>query len=286
MTCKNTLCTRKRVNQLDIKVCGRMSSHSLTAAWTHVMLEAAENVRSRTRKTMLNKSAMGLVELKQLLDAEAQQAIRETLEQAGKPIQVISEEGDYAFGRGGPYMIVDPVDGTTNMAKGIPFAATSLALSKNPQHSGVLVGLVMNLYTGDVYRAERNRGAWQGAMRISTAKSKPLSKALVSIDVSKGAPLDVVEGLIQEAGHLRQLGSAALSLCHLASGLVDAHVDVRDLLRATDAAAGLLILKEAGGAYMIDGVLDGDLELSRDKTLKIVAASTPWTLDEILRTMV
>jgi len=263
-----------------------MVSISLASAWAPILLEVAENVRSRTRKTMLNKPALSFFELKKLLDSEAQQVIHETLKQTGKPVRVISEEGDYSFGRGGPYLTVDPVDGTTNMAKGIPFAATSLALSNKPRLSRIVAGLVMNLYTGEIYRAERNKGAWQGARRISSAKSKPIPEAMVSIDISKGAPLEGVEGLIREAGHLRQLGSAALSLCHLASGLVDAHVDVRNMLRATDVAAGLLILKEAGGAYMIDGALDGDLELSRDRTLKLVAASTPWTLDEILKTMV
>jgi myo-inositol-1(or 4)-monophosphatase len=251
-----------------------------------ILLEAAENVRKRTRRTMLNKQTMGLVEMKKLLDAEAQQAIHDTLKQTGKPVQVVSEEGDYSIRRGGPYLTVDPVDGTTNMAKGIPLAATSLALSKSQNLSGVVAGLVMNLYTGEVYRAERNKGAWQGARRISSARSRSVSEAIVSIDISKGAPLDGVEGLIRQAGRLRQVGSAALSLCYVASGVMDAHVDVRDMVRTTDVAAGLLILKEAGGAYMIDGTKDGDLELTRDRTLKLVAASTPWTLDEILKTMV
>lgn len=275
----------EKVYQVDGEVLGRMTSHTLTATWMRIMLEAAENVRSRTRKAMLNKSALGLAELKQLLDEEAQDAIRETLEQAGKPIRVFSEEGDYAFGRGGPYMIVDPVDGTTNMAKGIPFAATSMALSKTPRLSSTLVGLVMNLYTGEVYRAERNMGAWLGARRMSSARSKAVNEAMVSIDISKGAPIDGLGGLIREAGHLRQLGSAALSLCQLASGLVDVHVDIRKMVRVTDVAAGLLILKEAGGAYTIDGVMDGDIEMSRGKTLTLVAASTPWTLNEVLKIM-
>jgi myo-inositol-1(or 4)-monophosphatase len=277
---------QKKVNRRDIKVRGRMASLTLASAWMPILLEAAENVRKRTRRTMLNKQAMGLVELKKLLDTEAQQAIHDTLKQTGKPVRVVSEEGDYSIGRGGPYLTVDPVDGTTNMAKGIPLAATSLALSKSPNLSGVVAGLVMNLYTGEVYRAERNKGTWQGARRISSAKSRSLSEAMVSIDISKGAPLDGVEGLIRQAGRLRQMGSAALSLCYIASGVMDAHVDIRDMVRTTDVAAGLLILKEAGGAYMIDGTKDGDLELSRDRTLKLVAASTHWILDEILKTMV
>ena len=283
MMCRVAPAKQKKVNRRDIKVRGRMASLTLASAWMPILLEAAENVRKRTRRTMLNKQAMGLVELKKLLDTEAQQAIHDTLKQTGKPVRVVSEEGDFSIGRGGPYLTVDPVDGTTNMAKGVPLAATSLALSKSPNLSGVVAGLVMNLYTGEVYRAERNKGAWQGARRISSSKSKPVSEAMASIDISKGAPLDGVEGLIQQAGHLRQVGSAALSLCYIASGVMDTHVDVRDMVRATDVAAGLLILKEAGGTYMIDGTEDGDLELKRDKTLKLVAASTSWTLNEILK---
>ena len=255
----------------------------MASAWMPILVEAAEKVRSNTRKTMLNRPSVSLTELKELLDSEAQQAIHDALKQTGKPIQVISEEGDYTFGRNGPYLIVDPVDGTTNMAKGIPFAATSMALSKSQGLSGVVAGLVMNLYTGEAYRAERNKGAWLGARRISSAQSRPVSEAMVSIDIGKGAPLGGIEGVIRQAGHLRQMGSAALSLCQLATGLIDAHVDMRDMVRPTDVAAGLLILKEAGGAYAIDGTRDGDLELRRDKTLRLVAASTPWTLREILK---
>ena len=76
-------------------------SFSLASTWAPILLEVAENVRSRTRKTMLNKPALDIIELKTLLDSEAQQAIHETLKQTGKPVQVISEEGDYSFGKGG-----------------------------------------------------------------------------------------------------------------------------------------------------------------------------------------
>ena len=88
-----------------------------------------------------------------------------------------------------------------------------------------------------------------------------------------------------EAGHLRQIGSSALSLCHLASGIIDAHVDVRGKLRITDVAAGLLILREAGGAYFIENVEEKDLELSKETTLKLIAASSHWTLEEIMKNL-
>jgi myo-inositol-1(or 4)-monophosphatase len=250
-----------------------------------ILFEAAEKVRSQIRKTLLNRPTLEHTELKKLLDAEAQQIILETLRESGRSVHVISEEGDCTFGEGGAYIIVDPVDGTTNLAKGIPFAVTSLMVSETPRFSDAVAGFVMDLYSGEVFRAERNRGAWRGGRRISPSRPVSVKNALVSIDISKGAPIEPMRELIREARHLRQLGCAALSLCHVASGLIDAHVDLRGSLRSTDVAAGLLILKEAGGVYTVDGSVGGDLELRKETTLRLVAASSPGTLEEVLGLM-
>jgi myo-inositol-1(or 4)-monophosphatase len=260
-----------------------MNSSRRGRGWTPILLEVADSVRQRTRQTLLNRPALETQAMKGLLDSEAQQAIFDALNRAGVPVQVVSEEGDYSIGEGGPHMVVDPVDGTTNLAKGIPIAVTSLAVSDTPNLSGALAGVVMDLFTGEVFRAERNRGAWRGGRRISPAKPVSVETALISIDVSKGAPLEPVSGLIKEARHLRQLGCSALSLCYLASGVIDAHVDLRGILRATDVAAGLVILKEAGGIFSVDGAIGGDLELSRETKLRLVASSSPGTLEGVLR---
>jgi len=160
-----------------------------------------------------------------------------------------------------------------------------MALSESSHLSGVTIGIVKDLYSGDVYRAEKNRGAWRAGKRITPSKSKLVKEALVSLDISKGTPVDRVRQLIASAGHLRQTGSSALALCHLASGIVDIHVDVRGILRMTDVAAGLLILKEAGGAYITEGIAADDLELTKETTLKLIAASSQWTLEEVLKTL-
>jgi fructose-1,6-bisphosphatase/inositol monophosphatase family enzyme len=196
----------------------RMVQSIVSARWTPVLLEAAENVRTRVRKALLSRASLDVSGLKDLLDSDAQQAIKETLTEADFPVRVVSEEGDYEIGEKGPILVVDPVDGTTNMARGIPFACTSMALSETPHQSGVVIGLVKDLYSGDVYKAERNRGAWRSGKRIAPSTSKLVNEALVSLDVSKGAPVDRVKQLIASAEHLRQTGSAALALCHLASG--------------------------------------------------------------------
>ena len=259
-----------------------MASYNHMSAWTPILLEVAENVRSRIRNALLKRSALDVAELKGLLDSEAQAAIEETLGHLGASVQLISEEGDVTIGDGEMYLIADPVDGTTNLARGIPLAVTSLAISETPRLSGAVAGLVMDLYTGDVYRAERNRGALRGGKRINPAGPRGLREALISVDISKGAPLEPVRAVIAKARHLRQLGCAALSLCLVASGIMDAHIDLRGMLRATDVAAGLVILKEAGGIYSIDGAIGGDLELTRQSRLDLIAASGPGLLGDIL----
>jgi len=258
-----------------------MASSNRGAGWTPILLEAAENVRGRVRKALLRRPTLGVSELKRLLDAEAQGAVEETLRHLDVSAQLISEEGECTIGDGEVYVVVDPVDGTTNLARGVPLAVTSLAVSETPRLSGAVAGLVMDLYSGDVYRAERGRGAWRGGMRIHPAGTRTVDDALISMDISKGASLKPVRGLITRARHIRQLGCAAISLCLVASGVLDAHVDLRGMLRATDVAAGLLILKEAGGVFAVNGSFGGDLELTRRSRLNLVAASNPGLLEDI-----
>ncbi|TRO46508.1 hypothetical protein E2P65_05665 [Candidatus Bathyarchaeota archaeon] len=259
-----------------------MEHVKLGTGWTQILLEAAENVRSVVRSTILNRPSMGVQELKDLLDAEAQQAIRKTLRDSGEPVHVISEEGDYSIGEGGPYIVADPVDGTTNLAKGIPLAVTSLAISETPMQSGVQIGVILDLYTGETYRAEMGRGAWRGGRRMIPSGPRLLEDALVSMDISKGHPIEPMALLIQRARYLRQYGCSALSICHVASGIIDAHVDIRGALRITDVAAALLMLKEAGGVYIANGEMGGDVELSRGSNLTLIAASNPGTIEEIV----
>jgi myo-inositol-1(or 4)-monophosphatase len=261
-----------------------MATSTTNDRWLTVLLEAAKNVKLKIREVLLQRRYLSILELKKQLDYEAQKAIRDSLTNAGYPISVISEEGDYTIGDGGPFLVVDPVDGTTNLARGIPFACTSIALSDTSTLSGLKMGLVKDLYTGNGYKAERNRGAWYGEDLITTSEPKELSDSVVSMDISKGAPIDGLNNLIKNAGHLRQMGSAALSLCNTASGAIDAYVDLRGKLRITDVAAGLLILEEAGGVYKIYNAEDDNVEFNRSDTIQLIAASSPETLEKILDT--
>ncbi len=259
-----------------------MAPYNRASGWTPVLLEAAENVRSSVKGTLLERPNTGVVALKRLLDEAAQEAILETLRNQGVSANIVSEEGGQVIGGGGPHVVLDPVDGTTNLARGLQPAVTSLAVSETPTLSGAVAALVMDLYTGDVYRAERGRGAFRGSEPIHPAPPTSVRDGLISLDVSKSTNLGPIAGVLTTARHIRQLGCSAISICHVASGTFDAHIDIRGSLRATDAAAALIILGEAGGAYAIDGAVGGDLELSRRSRLRLVSASGVCLLDEIM----
>jgi len=224
---------------------------------------------------------MSVNRFKDLLDHQAQTAIIEYLTKYNIPVKLVSEEGDHVFGDGSHVLVADPVDGTTNLSRGLRPAATSLSVSETGSQSGVVAGIVADLYTGETYYAERGGGATLDGEPVGVSRPEEYRRALISIDVSKGSRLDLTRRLIEESSHLRGEGCSSMSLCHVASGSLDAHIDVRGTVRATDVSAALLVLKEAGGVYIIDGAPGGDFPLTRQTRMALVAAASQGLLDEI-----
>jgi myo-inositol-1(or 4)-monophosphatase len=224
---------------------------------------------------------MAPLKFKQLLDQTAQQAIVNTLTEVKVPIRLVSEEGDRVFNAGSYILVADPVDGTTNLSRGLRPATVSLSVSETGSQSGVVAGIVADLYTGETYYAEMGRGATLDGEPIRVAAPEEYSRALISVDISKGPRLERTRRLIEESRHLRCEGCSSMSLCHVASGTLNAHIDVRGILRVTDVSAGLLILREAGGVYAVDGELFKDYPLTRDTRMELVASASRRLLDEI-----
>jgi len=256
--------------------------------WREILPETAEETKRRILTLYKDQgrllSPSELPKLKDLLDAEAERAVEETLERRGVRAKIISEEAEFELGRGSEVrIIVDPLDGTNNMARGFPLAAVSLAVSETQSLDGIVAGLIMNLCTGETYFAEKGCGAFLNRSLISTSKVTSLRDAILSIDVSKRDHVKPLERLFKRANHLRQLGSAALSLAFVSSGILDAYIDVRGLIRVTDVAAGLLILREAGGVIHVVGESLEEVELERDRTLSLIASGNRPLMEEILK---
>jgi myo-inositol-1(or 4)-monophosphatase len=169
------------------------------------------------------------------LDLAADAAALPILHGAG--LAVLSEESGVTGDRSAPLVaVIDPVDGSTNAHRGIPFYATSICIL---DAEGPLVGLVVNQATGVSFEAVRGGGARRQGQAIVPSGCTELSAAIVGIS---GFP-----GCHPGWAQFRALGAAALEFCAVAEGVLDAYSVVgRSTLYGWDYLAGMLICREAG----------------------------------------
>jgi myo-inositol-1(or 4)-monophosphatase len=184
-----------------------------------------------------------------MLDDVAEKAALDVLRGTNIPMVVLSEEaGTVTMGDNPEYIcVLDPVDGTHNAVHGIPFYSISIGLGKYKEDAtteDIELGLVMNLETGDVFEAEKGKGATFNGSRIKT-EDKRLGDSTFCIYMRND--IERLSGLLRGVKRVRNMGSVALELCYIAKGDYHGLVDLRNLLKVIDIAAGKLILEEAGG---------------------------------------
>lgn len=151
--------------------------------------------------------------------------------------------------------IIDPLDGTTNFLHGFPHFAISIALEEEGE---ITAGLIYDPVKDELFYAAKGQGAFLDERRLRVSGREDLSTALLSAsrphpgqEASKifGPQLEALKTLSTQTASSRNTGSAALDLCYIAAGRLDLYVGL--YLQPWDMAAGLLIVKEAGG-YMAD----------------------------------
>ena len=193
-------------------------------------------------------------------------------------LRILSEEaGSLGALSSGTVAVVDPLDGSSNFERGIPFYCTSVAIVEGDSTRDATVGVIRDLVSGDVYAARKGRGATKNGKPIRTAAGGDPKHAVVGVDFS-GSPPGLVSGLEPLiAGVKRQvhLGANALELCYLAEGKTDSFVDLRGRMRVTDFAAANLIALEAGAEVTDPGGKELDLPLDLKQRFSFVASSGP-----------
>jgi len=223
------------------------------------------------------------------IDLVAERAIVETLLDRGVSCTVISEEaGVRKVGSKAPefYLTVDPLDGTTNALRGLPFMCTSLAVSKRPQLREVEAGLVADLLHDVTYTAEKGRGARRNKGKISPSQKTSLEDGVVGVDFNsfQGEGLEVLlAAVIRNVKHIRHLGANALEVCYVSDGTTDAFIDLRKRIRVTDIAAAYLILREAGGLMVTPEGEEMDAPLDPAQRVSFIAAANPSVYEGIQR---
>lgn len=195
------------------------------------------------------------------VDAVAEKAAFDVLNRNKVSMVVLSEEaGRVSIGDSPEYIcVLDPIDGTYNAVRGIPFYALSIAVADYRENASVKdleFGLVLNLATGDVFEAQKGKGATFNGENISTSMDKRLNKSTFCVYMRND--IERLNGFLKRVKRIRNMGSIALELCHVAKGDYHGLVDLRGALRVTDIAAGKLILEEAGGVIS-DGAQDASI---------------------------
>ena len=204
------------------------------------------------------------------LDLVADEAATAVL--ARLPVSILSEESGWSGDATAEVTVVlDPVDGSTNAARELPYFATSICAL---DAEGPLAALVLNHATGVAYRATRGGGASRDGAPIAASRVRRVEDAVLALSGLPAPDLPWKQ--------CRVLGSAALALCDVAAGGIDGFLDVAAHHAPWDYLGGLLVCREAGAvlasASDVD-LLGPDLETRR----QVLAAGTPELLDTLRR---
>ncbi|MBV8972048.1 MAG: inositol monophosphatase [Sphingomonadaceae bacterium] len=228
-----------------------MPAHS---ALITVMEKAARKAAPRLRRDFgevdaLQVSRKGTADFVSNADRAAERTIREVLTHARPDWGLLMEEEGATAGTDlDRRWIVDPLDGTTNFLHGIPHFAISIAAEERGE---VVAGLVYQPLTDESFWAEKGKGAWLQDRRLRVSGRREMSDALIATGIPFAGHGDqpqweaVAHAVMPEVAGIRRFGAAALDLAWVAAGRYDGYWEAG--LQPWDVAAGILLVREAGG---------------------------------------
>ena len=223
----------------------------------NIMIKASEKaskilIRDFGELENLQVSKKGPQDFVTNADIKAEKIIIEELKKARPNYSVISEENGVEKNKDETnFWIIDPIDGTTNFLHGVPHFAISIALQSNNE---IVCGLIYDPIKDELFYAEKNHGAYFNNQRIRVSKKRNIDECLFAVGKGEYNP-DLI---------YRRSGSAALDLAYVASGRFDGYF--QNNLNLWDIAAGIIIVKEAGGII-------NEIDLSSLKNIKVLASS-------------
>jgi len=214
---------------------------------------ALQRERYETNLSIDTKSAT--IDLVTEVDRACEALIVAKIQKRRPQDKILAEEGHGADddpAEQAPYRwIIDPLDGTTNFAHGFPRFCVSIGIESIAKDSDRVVGVVYDPLLDECFEAVRGEGAWLGDRRLAVTPEAELGRSLVAtgfaydVHRSEDDNLDRFQRVVKTARGIRRDGSAALDLCYVAAGRLDAYWELK--LHPWDVAAGYLIVEEAGG---------------------------------------
>jgi len=224
----------------------------------NVMIKASEKaskilIRDFGEIEKLQVSKKGPIDFVTNSDLKTEKIIIDELKRAKPNFSIISEENGVENNKDKKNTwIIDPIDGTVNFLHGIPHFAISIALKSGHE---IISGLIFDPIKDEIFYAEKNNGAFFNNQRIRVSKKNEINDCLF-----------VTGGKLKTEPNIpyRKSGCAALDMAYVASGRYDGYFQKN--LNIWDVAAGILLVKEAGG-------LVNEIDLTKNTNLKIIASS-------------
>jgi myo-inositol-1(or 4)-monophosphatase len=211
--------------------------------------EVFAGMPARVDREAILRAGVGGDDTTAIDDASERVVVRrlEQVHERGESFTLVSEElGERRFGDGGTrWVVVDPVDGSVNAKRGIPFYALSIAVAEGPTLGDVTFGYVYDFGSGEEWTAVRGEGSWLNGEPIAPELPKePIE--ILSFEATRTRSIaERVGAMVGLADRLRVMGSLAITLCHLAAGRVDAVCSLKPA-RSVDIAAAQLLVRECG----------------------------------------
>ena len=224
----------------------------------NIMVKACEKaskvlIRDFGEIENLQVSAKGPLDFVTNTDIKVEKILIEELTKSKKSFSILSEERGFIKNNDKKNIwIIDPIDGTSNFLHGIPHFAISIALQSNNE---IVSGLIFDPIKNEMFYAEKNNGSYLNNKRIRVSKKKEIDKCLFATNGKKFKNTNL---------HNRKSGSAALDMAYVAAGRYDGYF--QENLNLWDIAAGLILIKEAGGVI-------NEVDLGKNENLEIIASS-------------
>ena len=251
-----------------------MPSHS---GLLTIMERAARKAGAKLRRDFgevqhLQISKKGPADFVSKADQQAERMLYDDLSRARPDWTFVMEEGGVIEGAPGkPRFIIDPLDGTTNFLHGIPHFAISIAVEEtlSSGKTEVVSGLIYQPMTDESFWAEKGKGAWLQDARLRVSARRHLDEALIATGIpfmghgDFGQWSRIFGAVAPQVAGIRRFGSAALDLAYVAAGRFDGYWESN--LQSWDVAAGLLLVKEAGG--FVTDFRGGDKAMERSEFL-------------------
>tara|TARA_B000000460_G_C21504920_1_gene388134 strand:+ start:587 stop:1327 length:741 start_codon:yes stop_codon:yes gene_type:complete len=225
----------------------------------NVMIKASEKaskslIRDFGEIENLQVSVKGPSDFVTSADLNVEKILIEELTKSKKNFSFLSEESGLIKNKDKKNMwIIDPIDGTSNFLHGIPHFAISIALQSDNE---IVSGLIFDPIKNEMFYAEKNNGSYLNNKRIRVSKRKNIDECLFATNGKKFKDVKL---------HNRKSGSAALDMAYVASGRYDGYF--QENLNLWDIAAGLILVKEAGGIL-------NQVNLTKNENLEIIASSS------------